>query len=1056
MPSSRQPSVVMPGPGKLAAGQVPASALGFAINESELAGKVVAVSTRTAQVTPGAPVASVVLPANTYVGDSNTYPLGVLFDVVDSADRAILNAGSRVVVTSISGATVGDGFTTGAVTLNLTPSIPTGTTYQVYYAARNTLGSLPTDAMAFDPVHGMYAAGVAYGGSGNWSDGAGTPTASQTVEAAVDGIVSDLAASTGANRVGASVTSTWANTNTVASTNTGAALNEIVSDLADASNILPQGSRKVGYFPQAAVVWADTNQALTSTTVGQAIDEVVGDLAANSALGNQGSRRVGYFPQAAVVWADTNQALTSTTVGQAIDEVVGDLAANAGADRVGVDGSTFSGALTASGGGGVSTGVSSIQLALDALDLAVVARRTHRSVYTDGVASFGGDTQSANLDSILAPVSDRDGSYLLRRGTYTATVDMNSSTNLQLVGEFWETGLGGVLVSTTRTNQAVYSHASGQSRFENIHFTTTGGVREWDIYGTRVSLENCQADAGTFVVRDSSVNLDKFRVVSSGSGSTNTFGVQFRDSPSGTVKNLDLLKVPGVAATSQDSLHLYSGYHSGAPLTFEGCNIVANASSGFTAGGNALHAFSWSQNTVFRGCSFTVSGPSSVTVARLVNAHNITFEDCVFTQDSDGQVLYVDPSSTGITFTRCKFYTSLTTVSPYDLVVMCSNNYTYSTFGAASPVKFKDCYVEIRKGDGTFSRRLEFGSLGGTPTGGGPIQIDGLRVVLNYSGSSPLTLLNDRLFTYTNGVNLEQTDSLVKNITFDLRGKTLAQIGAHPIEFNGHLGGLVRVNDLYVIGVAEPVSPATANTCSLVSLQKANVCGGGIEAVTTDFSGTVVSTSDPASVIPYLSIFSLVDDGTAFEGSCVEKVRFYTNFAVGANKAVPRGRLFYLSGSRNKVINNEVFLSVLHPLEDHDGWFSYSSGAHNTVRNNTVYVATVDNTYMPVSNALITLNASSDYNTVTGNMGQIASANYTAFIKLVGNCDVNNLTANTFRILGVAATNVDLLVLSATATQNVIGDNTLWADDGTCTSRIQTNGSGGTNLINNNRVGAVV
>jgi hypothetical protein len=102
----------------------------------------IATPVRTANAVAGAPVSSIVLPANTYVGGSGGYALDVLFSILNSDGEEILNGDNKVEVASITGAVIGDGFSAGAVTLNLSFAIPTGTTYYVVYGTRSTLASL--------------------------------------------------------------------------------------------------------------------------------------------------------------------------------------------------------------------------------------------------------------------------------------------------------------------------------------------------------------------------------------------------------------------------------------------------------------------------------------------------------------------------------------------------------------------------------------------------------------------------------------------------------------------------------------------------------------------------------------------------------------------------------------------------------------------------------------------------------------------------------------------------------------------------------------------------
>lgn len=107
----------------------------------------IATPVRTANAVAGAPVSSIVLPANTYVGGSGGYALDVLFSILNSDGEEILNGDNKVDVASITGATIGDGFSAGAVTLNLSFSIPTSTTYYVVYGTRSNLATLPADAL---------------------------------------------------------------------------------------------------------------------------------------------------------------------------------------------------------------------------------------------------------------------------------------------------------------------------------------------------------------------------------------------------------------------------------------------------------------------------------------------------------------------------------------------------------------------------------------------------------------------------------------------------------------------------------------------------------------------------------------------------------------------------------------------------------------------------------------------------------------------------------------------------------------------------------------------
>lgn len=85
-----------------------------------------------------------------YVGKPGTpnTPAGILAfaKVLDMNGDEINVGGTAVAVASISGATVGTNFSSGNVTFTFNTTIPSGQTYQVWYAVRSNLANLPVDA----------------------------------------------------------------------------------------------------------------------------------------------------------------------------------------------------------------------------------------------------------------------------------------------------------------------------------------------------------------------------------------------------------------------------------------------------------------------------------------------------------------------------------------------------------------------------------------------------------------------------------------------------------------------------------------------------------------------------------------------------------------------------------------------------------------------------------------------------------------------------------------------------------------------------------------------
>lgn len=158
MPSTQDPSLISIGAGKLHTDVASAAADLFAsISSSAFAGltasltQPLATPAVTASFTAGGAESSKVLSTGGpfYVGDSGADQLQDLFIVVNASDdTAIFNRSTQayVSVTSITGATVGDGFIATNITLNFSTPVPQSTQYKVYYGKRSTLAAMPVEA----------------------------------------------------------------------------------------------------------------------------------------------------------------------------------------------------------------------------------------------------------------------------------------------------------------------------------------------------------------------------------------------------------------------------------------------------------------------------------------------------------------------------------------------------------------------------------------------------------------------------------------------------------------------------------------------------------------------------------------------------------------------------------------------------------------------------------------------------------------------------------------------------------------------------------------------
>jgi hypothetical protein len=166
------------------------------------------------------------------------------------------------------------------------------------------------------------AAAIDYAGGGAWADG--TTNSAVSVEAQLDKVISDLAAASGAPKIGAAATSSSPNSLTA-----GSVKSQLDSLLGFVNGHINDSS---GAHAAAAVSyvgggnWAD-GTANPATTVEAQLDKLITDLA-----GSAGADKVGATVSSA--WAD-GATLPSTRVKTSLDRIVSDLAATSGAPKVG-------------------------------------------------------------------------------------------------------------------------------------------------------------------------------------------------------------------------------------------------------------------------------------------------------------------------------------------------------------------------------------------------------------------------------------------------------------------------------------------------------------------------------------------------------------------------------------------------------------------------------------------------------------------------------------------------------------------------------------------------
>jgi hypothetical protein len=128
---------------------------------------------------------------------------------------------------------------------------------------------------------------VGFTTASTWADATGI--SASTVGAAIAEIVTDLAANAGAAKIATAGTGAWADASSGVSAGTSVegALDAIVSTLAGTG-----GSTKVGF--NSAAAWADAS-GISAATVGAAIAEIVTDIAATAGAARVGAAATGSF-----------------------------------------------------------------------------------------------------------------------------------------------------------------------------------------------------------------------------------------------------------------------------------------------------------------------------------------------------------------------------------------------------------------------------------------------------------------------------------------------------------------------------------------------------------------------------------------------------------------------------------------------------------------------------------------------------------------------------------------------------------------------------------------
>ena len=358
------------------------------------------------------------------------------------------------------------------------------------------------------------ASAIAYAGGGAWADATTNPAAS--VEAQLDKIVADLAAATGAPKVGAA--STAGSPNALAAGTVKAQLNALLAHLNDHENQATGAHAASAISYAGSGNWADAT-AVAGASVEAAIDEVVSDLGATSGAPKVGAAATAGSPNALVAGSVKSQLdalLThindhendasaahagsaisyagggnwlggrtnpATTVEAQLDKIITDLAAQLanddGAERIGAQ---------AVAGSPSSLAVGSVRSQLDALlGFVNVSARTNVAQTWTAAQTFNGDGTDTDPAVVVGVnPTTRKLAWELNGGTfkmrlYYTDIQFELTCNARWNGTQWERDATGFFASR-------YILARNDFRIQHVDTTVAQPFNDADWAGANAKV----------------------------------------------------------------------------------------------------------------------------------------------------------------------------------------------------------------------------------------------------------------------------------------------------------------------------------------------------------------------------------------------------------------------------------------------------------------------------------------------------------------------------------------------------------------------------------------
>jgi len=249
------------------------------------------------------------------------------------------------------------------------------------------------------------ASAIAYAGGGAWADATTNPAAS--VEAQLDKIVADLAATSGAPKVGAVATA--GSPNALAAGSVKSQLDELLADINDHENDATAAHAASAISYGGSGSWADAT-AVSGASVEAAIDEVVSDLGATS-----GAPKVG-----AAATAGSPNALAAGSVRSQLDELLGHINAHENA----ASGAHAASAIAYAGGGNWLGGRTNPAATVEAQLDKIISDLAAQTASDDGAERVGAQAVAGSPSSLAV------GSVRSQLSELLAFVNVSARTNV--------------------------------------------------------------------------------------------------------------------------------------------------------------------------------------------------------------------------------------------------------------------------------------------------------------------------------------------------------------------------------------------------------------------------------------------------------------------------------------------------------------------------------------------------------------------------------------------------------------------------------------------------